>query len=472
MPRQISDVSSEYSNRTEQWERIRDAIEGQDEIKDQGQRYLPKPSGMTAEAYKAYKLRAEFYSVTERTLRGMSGMVFRHDPVVDLPAKLEPYRNAASTAGHSLNVLIENIVNELLSVGRYGLLVDFSSEDTTATSIPHLATYTAENITDWELCRKGGMRKLKRLVLKEDLGEEDESNEESRTTEMRLELLINDEGNYEVRRWRSEKDKGLSKKSPREYAMQGDPVVPTVNGKPLTEIPFVFINPYDLQPEIEKPPMLDLVNVNLGHYRNSADMEQSLFLTSQPTAVLIGGTNEKDKPHTIGAGVLWQVPLGGDAKYLEFTGAGIEAQRRAMLDKEDRMSALGARMIQDSQNRNETTSTAKMRGRSEMSLITNVVNMAEAGVTRALHIAAEWVNEAADTVMVKLNRDWVETKMEPAQLKELVMSWQAGAISHNTLHRNLQTGEIVAPDRSFDEEKALIEEEGGGLLPPEPIPNG
>jgi len=209
--------------------------------------------------------------------------------------------------------------------------------------------------------------------------------------------------------------------------------------------------------------MLDLIDVGIGHYRNSADYEHALYLTAQPTPVAIGNINEKQKPTAIGSGAFWILPEGSQAQFLEFSGAGIEAQRQAMLDKEDRMASLGARMIHDGKNRNEASDTAKMRGKGEMSLLTNVVNMAEAGIERALRIAAEWVTGKPDDVEVKLNRDWIETKMDAQTLTALVKAWQSGGMSHQTLYENLQTGEIAPVDRTFDEEKDLIEEEGGDL---------
>ena len=42
-------------------------------------------------------------------------------------------------------------------------------------------------------------------------------------------------------------------------------------------------------------------------------------------------------------------------------------------------------------------------------------------------------------------------------LRELVATWQQGAISWDTLFRNLKEGEIISPERTEDEEQALIE---------------
>jgi hypothetical protein len=283
MARTVATVHSDYTRRTIQWARIRDALEGQDEIKENGEAYLPKPSGMNADQYQAYKDRAQFYPVAERTLRGMSGFVFRHAAKFELTSRLEVLREGATTDGHSLEVLAEQVLNEVLSIGRYGLLLDYPEGNTTATSLPYIATYTAENITDWKVQFIDGKRELTRVVLRDDFDADDEDVNDD--AEQRLELIINEELNYEVRRWVAQ---GANKDKENATWVLRSKTVPTVNGKPLKRIPFVFVNPYDLRPEVEKPPFLDLVDVNVGHYRNSADYEHALYLTAQPTPWSLG----------------------------------------------------------------------------------------------------------------------------------------------------------------------------------------
>jgi hypothetical protein len=454
MASSVDNVHSDFTPRSVQWARIRDALEGSDEIKRKGEEYLPKPDGMTVTAYQAYKRRAHFFPVAERTLRGLSGIVFRIPTRFKLPARLEPFLESATTEGHSLQVLVEQIVNEVLSIGRYGLLLDYPTGNTSPTSIPYIATYTAENITDWKVQLVNGRRELTRLVLRENFDAD-----LSGVEEQRLELLLNEDMNYEVRRWVYY---GSSKNNEANWSLETT-TVPIVNGKTLKSIPFQFINPYDLRPEIEKPPFLDLVDVNIGLYRNSADYEHALFLTSQPTPWVAGAINEDNKPTAIGSGAFWILPEGATCGMLEFGGAGIQAMERAMNIKKEELAALGARMIYEGRYRNESSETARMRGKSELALLTNVVNMVEAGLLRILRLAAEWTGADTKEVEVHINRDWVETRMGAEELNALVRAWQAGAISHQTLYEDLQRGEIAPVDRSFEDEKYLIEEAGGDL---------
>jgi len=450
-----------YTSRLRQWRKVRDCIEGEDAVKDAGKLYLPQPGGQSTDQYNGYKERAAFYGVAERTLRGLSGMVFRNDPTLELPERLEPMREALTTEGYSFDTLIAEVVREVLSTGRYGILPDFAPE-ADANAVPYFATYFADDIADWETQLHGAKVVLTKVLLRERAFEQGTEENEERYRELCL-----DDGVYTQRVWQAvvekSKDDGTGS---RRFALIEE-TVPSVGGKTLDYIPFVFINPYDLRPEIEKPPFLDLCNVNLSHYRNSADYEHALYMTAQPTPWCSGAFNEKNTPSSIGPHSLWVLPEGGSAGMLEFTGAGIKAQRDAMSDKEDRMAALGARMIVEGRSRNEAAETARMRGRGEMSLLVSVVKSVNEAFERLFRRAADWVSSDPDEVVITLNRDFVETRMEAKELDSIVKAWQSGAVSRMTLHENLQRGEIVPPSRSVEDEMAMIDEEAFDVSVPE-----
>ena len=87
-------------------------------------------------------------------------------------------------------------------------------------------------------------------------------------------------------------------------------------------------------------------------------------------------------------------------------------------------------------------------------------------MTRLLRLAADWTGERPDDVSVTFSRDFIEVSMDPAGIIAQMKLWQAGAISRQTLYENLQQGEIARADRSYADEKDMIEEEGGDLSLP------
>jgi hypothetical protein len=450
----ISNYSKHFKSRQVQWEKVRHAIEGEDQIKQMGRAYLPKPSGMTPTEYNNYKERAMFYGVAERTLRGLTGMIFRKDPVLELPTKMQPLITQFTSDGHSLMMFLDELVREILSLGRYGLLPDFK-KDAGPTDLPYIVTYKAEDITMWEQRLIDGQKVLTRVVLRDEIETSlDSGNEQF------LELYLDDAGVYTVSRYEYDARTNLR-------ISRGEPTQPTVQGKTLNYIPFIFVNAYNLRPEVEKPPFLDLVNMNIAHYRNSADYEHALYMTAQPTPWVAGVVSEESKPKTIGPTTIWYITEQGRAGLLEFTGKGIGAQRDAMKDKEDRMAALGARMIAENANRNETVDTARLRGRGEMSLLMSVVNTLDNAVLKLLTLIATWMG-ITEEIKFKLNRDFVETRMTDKEITALVAAWQNGAISRTTLHENLQRGEIVGQERTTEQEEEEIESDDLRIPPVAP----
>jgi hypothetical protein len=120
--------------------------------------------------------------------------------------------------------------------------------------------------------------------------------------------------------------------------------------------------------------------------------------------------------------------------------------------------------VYDGKGRNETTDTAKLRHRSELSLLHSSVVMVEAALIKLLRIAADWAQPGtADEVSVTMHRDFVSAQIDPAILTALIKAWQAGAISHDTLLMNLKKGELMDVNRALDDEKDRIEEDGGAL---------
>ena len=349
-----------------------------------------------------------------------------------------------------MQMFIEETTREVISIGRYGVLLDFPNDEVKVGTLPHLVTYAASNIVDWKEEFYNGKKRLTCLVLKETV--EGELGLES---EQWLKLQIVD-NQYTVERWKM----AMGQDQKPHPVLIGDSKVPLINGKPLDHIPFVFFNPYDHRPEPSKPPFIDLCNMNLAHYRNSADYEHALYLTAQPTPWVAGQLDEKSRPTAIGAGTIWYLPEDSKAGMLEFSGKGIAAQRDAMQDKEDRMASLGARMIKDTTRVQEKAETARLRARGETSLVLDALQTVETGVQRLVKWAAEWVGAPTTDIEISLNKDFVDSQMDANMLMALVKSWQTGAISRDTMHYNMQQGEIMRMDRTPQEEKDLIDDEG------------
>ena len=264
----ITDRHIEYERFAPQWQRLRDALAGGDAVKARGTTYLPKPEGQTLAAYQAYKARARWYDVPDRTRRGLLGSMFRKEPVLIAPAKLEAGLDNLSVSGLPFATLLRQITGEVLAMGRSGLLLDMPGNRALG-ALPLWACYAAERIEDWQQTRVDGRLVTSRVKLAEP-----DSSDSEEATQFRELVLV--DGLYEVRIWRRT---GTGFRG--ETWQIAEQHWPTKGGQRLDFIPFTFIGVDDLDPDIEKPPLLGLVDETLGHYQLSADYRQSLFLTAQ-----------------------------------------------------------------------------------------------------------------------------------------------------------------------------------------------
>lgn len=451
----VDSKHEEYEEHYNQWERCEHAAEGQDEIHEYGIQYLPRLSGQTDQEYKGYRDRALFYNATQRTIDGLTGMMFLKPPVAEYPTAMESLVADITMSGLSLHQFAEMLAEEVVKIGRCGVLVDHPpmaeaitlAQAQTLGMRPYMRMYDAEAIINWRTDRIQGVDMLTLVVLEEEYEiYEDEFKAECKTQWRVLDLP---EGNYRQRVFRKN-EKG-------DFYVESE-LFPQSQGRPIARIPFEFFGVRDNRPNVDKPPLLDLVDVNLSHYRTTADYEHGLHFTGLPTPVVTGFySDDQSAQLRIGSGTAWLLPdPAAKAFYLEFSGQGLSELREALRSKESMMATLGARILAPEKRTAETAQTAAIHRAGENSVLASIAQSISIGLTHCLEWMANWSGIAGD-VRIEINRDYIPQSMTHQDVAELVKSWQAGAISHQTLFDNLVKGDIIRPEVSFDDEKERID---------------
>lgn len=455
----VSKPNSEYHAMAGQWKRCTDVYDGQARIHAAGIEYLPKLKDQDVAEYNAYVMRAIFYNATYRTITGLVGMIFRKPPKVELPPKVMDMADDIDMSGTPLHLQAQDIATEALKLGRIGILVDYPSvasadpgkvvtlaDAATMNLRPTMCTYTAKSIINWRTGQVKNKTVLVLVVLEEcRLDPEDEFS----TKEIKQWRVLSLTNNvYSVRVYERVNDKEV-------LIFE---FVPLMNNKPLDYIPFQFIGTDDVSPEIDVPPLIDLVDLNISHYQSTADLEHGAHFTGLPTPVISGYKPEKDgEKFYIGSSFAWVFPNEhAKASYLEFTGTGLTALETRLEKKEAQMAIMGARMLEPHKRGVETAETETIHRKGEESMLSSVSQCISLGVTQALKWFTEWAGADPASVVFELNRDFYPIVMTPQELTALVAAWQQGAISDQTLFDNLQKGEIISQDRTLEEEQAAI----------------
>src|SRR5687768_16042527 len=146
----VNSTSADYDENVDAWLRIRDVLAGDSAIKRAGEKYVARLDSQTDEEFRAYVERGFFYNATSRTVSGYVGMIFRRDPVLQLPDKsialhpaLGEFTNDVDLLGTTLDSYARDIVEEVVSLGRTGTLIDWQGEQENRA---YLSMYAAESI--------------------------------------------------------------------------------------------------------------------------------------------------------------------------------------------------------------------------------------------------------------------------------------------------------------------------------------
>ena len=442
----LSDKHSDYDKYQPQWDRIRDCIAGEDAVKASTTMHLPRPENMLSEQYSSYITRAMFYGATGRTLAGLGGAVFRKRPIVQIPDRLRDALYNITLTGVPFDTFAQRVVEETLALGRYGVLVDRPPQEN---GRAYMRGYPAESICNWRTADIDGKEMLEQVILSEKGNKVNDDGFGCTEYERYRVLELDEEGKYRVRVFVEGRDVDT-------FILE-DEYVPTKRGERLDYIPFQFFGPTDLSPNVEKSPLIDLANVNISHYRTSADLEQGNYLTSQPTPYITGMRADSVGDFPIGSGAMWLLPEGAQAGMLEYKGAGLSFLENSLSRKQNMMAQLGARLLEDQKRAVEAADTVRLRSSGESSVLANLANSCSMGLYAALQWVVDWEGADPDAVEVQLNTDFMDTRMEPGEMRELVAAWQSGAIPTDDLIYNLQRGEILRPDFTIDEVKDMLE---------------
>lgn len=423
-----------YDANIYRWKRCRTAYQGEDAVKAASEAYLPRLGSQEQDEYEAYKTRALFYEAVGRTVDGFVGAIARKPTKATVPEKLQPIIDDVTSNGVSMLEFVKGLCAETLTVGRVGVLVDFDD----AAQRAYMAVYLAESIVNWFA---DGSVVLFETVYESDPADVFKMGE----VKQYRHLYIND-GRYTVDLYR------LSPKSVKgkEEWVLFKSLQPTKRGAAVATIPFFWLTPMGGVPDIVKPPLLGMVNVNLSHYRTSADLEHGRHFTALPTLWVAGAAD--DTEIRVGAHAAILLGENGSVGYAEFSGAGLSSLERALEEKEQMMAALGAAILGASRKGVEAAETARIRSSSEASLLMGIVSAVEEVFERALAMCADWMAVTGE-IDVDMNRDFIDTTMQRGQLTELLGALQSNAITIDTFLFNLQEAEMLAPDRSIEDEK-------------------
>uniref|UniRef100_A0AAU8GDK7 Portal protein n=1 Tax=Salmonella phage vB_SEnST11_KE06 TaxID=3161164 RepID=A0AAU8GDK7_9CAUD len=416
----------EWLHYAPKWQKVRHAIAGElvSYLRNVG---LNEPDKAYGEARQAeYEAGGIVYNFIRRTLSGMVGSVMRKEPEINIPKELEYLLKNADGSGVGLIQHAQDTLMEIDSVGRGGLLVDApetgaatAAEQNAGLLNPTIAFYTTENIVNWRLTRVGSVNRVTMVVLRETWEYNEPGNEfETKYGEQYRVLDIDADGDYRQRLFRFDAEGGAQEDVVEIYPDLGE----SLRGV----IPFTFIGATNNDATIDDAPLLPLAELNIGHYRNSADNEESSFVVGQPTLFIYPGENltpqsfKEANPNGVkfGSRCGHNLGYGGSAQLIQAGENNLARQN--MLDKEQQAIQIGAQLITPTQQ--ITAQSARIQRGADTSVMATIARNVSQAYTDALRWAAVMLGKPEDTeVEFRLNMDFF---LEPMTAQERA-AWMA-----------------------------------------------
>ena len=483
----VSSQNSEYSKNLPNWQLVRDCNEGSNAIKSRaggasseelksegGTAYLPAPnptdgSSENKARYKAYRDRANFVNFTGHTKEGMAGLVFRKETQVETDASIQYLIENANGGGLSTDQMIKDVTGDILLTGRYGLLVDYPSAPAGLTEAEvaalqlraNILPYPAESVVNWRTEVIGGVMMLSMVVLVEPTEVESEDEFEFKTVDYHRVLLLEviDRKLTYIQKMYDENGEPIT------YEIEGseeviDYIVPRdFSGKIWQEIPFTFVGSINNDPKVDKAPLYDIAEVNIAHYRNSADFEESSFLVGQPTPVIMGLTqgwvdeNMKEGIQ-LGSRAAILLPETGSATLLQADSN--QMPEKGMEMKEQQMIKIGTRIIQD-QTGNETAEAAKIRFTGQNSKLGSIIKNVEAAFTQCYEWAKIFMGGTGETT-ISINKEFYDVSIDPQMLVAHIQLMDRGVIAKADMRDLMRKGNLIDSGRTDDEIDSDAEE--------------
>ncbi len=473
----LNDRHPEYVSRLGEWIQMHDTYEGERLVKSKRLDYLPATEGMIQDGmttpsspgwkdYDAYLMRAVFHDAVKDAVKAMVGIMHMKPATIKVPKKLEPMLEKATIDGEGLQMLLRRINEAQLTYGRCGLLVDAPTGVDVDKTMPYIAFYKPINIINWDSSKiDEGQNQLDMVVLDESgfqrVGYSWKQVIKHRVLVRGLPDVLTD-GSAQIDP--SDAFNVCVKVQDIQLPKPEDFFVPSIGGRTLKDIPFVFIGGNDLLPDTEVPPLLGLSNLALAIYRGEADYRQTLYAQGQQTLVVIGGNiDDTDGQLRTGAKGLLDLKIGGDAKYIGVSAQGLAEMRASIKADADKAAQFGVAFLDVGNARGESGEALRVRVAARTTTVSSVAQAAGAGLERVLKYCAQWVGADPNEVVVEPQTDFADQSVAGAALLAFMQAKQLGLpLSLKSMHRMMQLNDMTTLD--FDGENEQIEIEAETLI--------
>jgi len=471
LPRQITSAKGPAYKRQElEWQMINALLGGTGVMRTWGQTYLPALDNESATRYKKRLSKAVLAPFFKRAVGFSTGKAFFRPVTVKavdkktvISDKMQAVINDANRKSDSLNKFASSAFKDGLAKGLGYIYVEADAYDTTqirteadfkaANIRPYLLYIPAEDVLDADIDADGNIIYAKIIEKYTCFNNELKATEE--TTRIRL-VTQKEIGIYEIQQ--TVTNAYNQKTGTFTYSMVGEPMK-----NALGKVPLVPFYTGEKTTDFEAPsPFLDLAYTNVQYYQDESTHEMAISTAEFPILAGKGkGSDIEIGPHKI---VI--LPADGDLKYVEHSGAALEAGRKNLEELRIKAAYCGLKALAaDSSGAGGRTKTAS---EAEMDYIDNnsdlkvAADSFEDALNMALWYVQRYLGEVQDDeqskYMAKMNGMFSVTANDVQEIGYLMELKNAGQMRLETFYGELKRRGTVADNFDIESELTFAQE--------------
>lgn len=440
------------------WSVVEPLIGGTRAMRTAGARLLPKWPKEENEDYTNRLKQSTLLPAYSETVKNMTGRVFAEPMVLsdDVPQSIGDLTQDIDQQGNNLEVWGQTFFAQALAYGISFALVDYpktvddqgnstvrTKADEKATGVrPYAVMIRPQQVLGWRSVTRNGRPVLTQFRYMEQVSEDDGEFGTSAADQVR----VLTPGAWATYRKPEGKDVW---------------VLHDEGTNSLQEIPLVAFYTGRTGFMTATPPLLELAHLNVKHWQSQSDQDNILHVARVPM-LAITGIDDDTWELKVGTASATKLPTGGDMKWVEHTGKAIEAGRTSLQDLEDQMRIAGAKLLQKEKQATKTATQAEEEAAQEMSPLQTMAAQFEDAIDQVLQYFADYTNQN-EGGHVQVNGNFDIDFAPETTLPLLLNMASQGRLSDETLFAEYQRRGVVSNDRTWDDEKQKLADQGPSL---------
>lgn len=452
MAQKVQDRSAEVEALAQQWPIAEALLGGTAAMRDAGATYLPKWPNEDTESYNTRLATATLFPALARTVSVMTGKPFSQQIVLgeDVPPDIVGWCDNVDLQGNNLNAFAAPLMDECLAFGLCGILVDHPviqnartlADERIAGARPYFAMVRHSQILGCLTALVQGVTVLTQLRLAETKQVPD--GPFGVRHEPRVRVLT--PGAWAVYM------PGVKQEDEWQIEAEGTTT--------LEDVPFVPFYGRKVRHMEGVSPLIDLAYLNVKHWQSQSDQDTILHVARVPILAMIGADDQSKL--TVGASAAINLPLNGDLKFVEHSGAAITAGAESLEKLEAQMVQTGAELLIQKAQGQRTATEANNDAEGNKSDLQRLVEGFEDSLDQALQMMADWVG-LPQGGHVALFKDFGAGTLTDASAQLVLAMQQGGLITKQTAIKEQQRRGMLDPDIDPEQELDAVQSEGPAL---------